>query len=63
MKFNVPPAGSVSPCVRLFLESLISDVDDPALLWQFEAEQEDMPGRFVGIDDARSVSRAGRLIF
>lgn len=61
MKFNIPLAGSVSPCVRLFLESLILDVEDESLLWPCEGEPGGTtPARFVVMDEAKRESRAAR---
>lgn len=31
MKVGIPPVGSVSPCVRMFLESLIREVEDASV--------------------------------
>ena len=36
MKVGIPPVGSVSPCVRMFLESLIREVEDASVPWVLE---------------------------
>jgi len=51
MKHSVPLAGSVSPCVRIFIESLISDVEDASVTWLFEPDRgESMRPTFVEAD-------------
>jgi len=58
MKFSIPPAGSVSPCVRIFIESLMSEVEDASVAWSFEPDN-GVPIRptFVEVASAKPVIR------
>jgi hypothetical protein len=59
MKFSIPPAGSVSPCVRMFLESLIREVEDLSVPGLFEAESgEPSRGVFAALKETKPVSPA-----
>jgi hypothetical protein len=58
MKHSVPLAGSVSPCVRIFIESLISDVEEASVTWLFEPDRgESMRPTFVEADQASPLIR------
>lgn len=59
MKFSIPPAGSVSPCLRVFIESLISEVENVNVADVFEPEKSELIGsRFVAANEVKPVSRA-----
>jgi hypothetical protein len=58
MKHNIPPAGSVSFCVRIFIESLISEVEDASVTWLFEPDKgESIRPTFVEADQAGPLIR------
>jgi hypothetical protein len=58
MKHSRPPAGSVSPCIRIFIESLISEVEDASVTWVFEPEKADtIRPPYVEIDKAKPTIR------
>jgi hypothetical protein len=57
MKISIPPAGSVSPCVRMFIESLISEVEDASVGWLFEPEMEDWIRSTFAPDKAKPAIR------
>jgi hypothetical protein len=62
MKFSIPPVGSVSPCLRVFIESLISEVEDVNVAGLFEPEKDLIGSRFVSIHEGKPGSRASQPI-
>jgi hypothetical protein len=58
MKVGIPPVGSVSPCVRMFVESLIREVEDASIPWVFEPEGADLnPSAIAAVEEIRVANR------
>ena len=58
MKIGIPPVGSVSPCVRMFIESLVCDMEDAGAMWLLEAENEESNrSTLTAADQAKAANR------